>query len=70
MCILGLKEQSILARAEANPSEVDDQLRDARARIQREDRYGRVTVCYGGANRLLNLTESLWDYYCDREGIR
>lgn len=69
MCILSLDEQRIIQRAIENPRRVEAQICEARKLVSQARTGGRFTPCVAGAERLVQLTEALWDYFRDRELI-
>jgi hypothetical protein len=67
MCLLSLEEQCVIQRAIHDPGRVEHQIREARMIVEAAAKGGRFAPCVTGADRLVRLTEALWDYFRDRE---
>jgi hypothetical protein len=74
MKVLPLKEIQLLGRAKDFPCAIDRLLQKARMHVSPKKplRHGEQTIscCVEDTEKVLNLTEALWDYFCAREGLR
>ncbi len=69
MCIMQLDELRTINEARMYPGKTERQIRQAKAIVEKAKRTGKLEACVGGADRLVRLTEALWDYFRDRESI-
>jgi len=72
--ILPLKELQTLQRAKDLPGCVHDLLFRARHHVSYQNRLRRhgetcITCCVQDTEKVLAITEALWDYFCEQEGL-
>ena len=74
MKILPMKEIRLLARAKDFPCAFDNLLQRARMHVSHKKPlrlHGEqmINCCVEDTEKVLALTEALWDYFCNAEGL-